>query len=72
MHSSLLEQLVDPVTKEPLELTTTKEESDEVIEGALRSPAGAEYPILRGIPRFVDARGDDQSRTNCRDATPIA
>jgi len=64
VRSSLLDQLVDPATKERLELTAAWEESDEVIEGSLRSSAGGEYPILRGIPRFVDDRGDDQSQTS--------
>ena len=64
MHSSLLEQLVDPATKEPLELAGASAENGDIVEGRLRSGNGAEYPIVRGIPRFVADADDDQGQTS--------
>ena len=64
VHSSLLEQLVDPATKEPLELAGVSPEEGDIVEGRLRSGNGAEYPIVRGIPRFVADADDDQGQTS--------
>lgn len=64
MHSSLLDRLVDPVTKDELELDGAPADGDEIVDGSLRSGNGAEYPIVRGIPRFVEDRGDAQSQTS--------
>jgi arsenite methyltransferase len=52
--SGLLELLVDPVDGSPLEL-----DGD-----ALVSAAGARYAVVRGIPRLVVARDDDQAQTS--------
>jgi arsenite methyltransferase len=64
VRSSLLEQLVDPETKEPLELTGSPRENGEIVEGGLRSGTGAEYPIVRGIPRFTIDREEAQTQTS--------
>jgi arsenite methyltransferase len=59
VHRSLLTLLVDPETKEPLGLASEAEvRGDEIVEGSLRSRNGREYPITRGIPRFVATSGD--------------
>lgn len=53
MRRKLLEVLADPVTGEPLELVNDVGD-DSVESGELISPSGARYPIVRGIPRFVE------------------
>lgn len=53
MNRKLLDVLADPETGEPLELADDR--GDESVEsGELVSPSGTRYPIVRGIPRFVD------------------
>lgn len=55
MHPSFLNTLCCPKTGSPLQLEA--EQTDQygrVITGALRSPEGEVYPILRGVPRFVE------------------
>jgi SAM-dependent methyltransferase len=55
MHAELLDILVEPTTLAPLRLTATRSEGDHVIEGRLTSSAtGKIFPIVRGIPRFVE------------------
>jgi SAM-dependent methyltransferase len=53
MHRDFAQYFVDPVTKEPLHLTIVRERHGRVIEGAFDSSI-ARYPIVNGIPRFVD------------------
>src|SRR4051812_35446534 len=53
MHLSYLEVLRDPVTKEPLHLVDGAVKDDFVESGFLAS-AQSRYPIVRGIPRFVE------------------
>jgi uncharacterized protein YbaR (Trm112 family)/ubiquinone/menaquinone biosynthesis C-methylase UbiE len=54
MHQKFLPYLCCPETKEPFELITEEHETNGfVIRGTLRTPSGREYPIIRGIPRFV-------------------
>jgi SAM-dependent methyltransferase len=53
MHASFTEYLVDPVTKEELTLQIDRAEGDRVITGSFRSST-ALYPIVRGVPRFVN------------------
>lgn len=52
MHSNFLKYLVDPKTKEPLTLNITKKDGENILEGTLSS-SSSEYPIIRGIPRFL-------------------
>src|SRR5881397_3846779 len=52
MKQRLLEYLVCPASRRPLELKISKREGDDVLEGVLESSAG-QYPIRNGIPRFV-------------------
>ena len=54
MHRDLLEILVCPVTKEPLELTVEEEEGEEIIRGTLYSHSiDFHYPIEDGIPNLL-------------------
>jgi SAM-dependent methyltransferase len=53
MHKDFAQYFADPVTKEPLHLTISRERQDRVIEGAFLSST-ARYPIVDGIPRFVN------------------
>lgn len=53
MHRDFTQYFADPVTKEPLHLTIARERHGRVIEGAFESSI-ARYPIVNGIPRFVD------------------
>lgn len=64
MHKSLLDILVDPISKASLDLEIGKQdEKGEIIEGVLSSREGNRYCITSGIPRFTAAMGDDQSQT---------
>jgi arsenite methyltransferase len=64
MHKSLLEILVDPVSKSPLQLQARQcNANGEVIEGALCSAEGRTYPITNGIPRFVLTEEPAQRQT---------
>ena len=55
MRRELVEQLVCPVTREPLKLEVTREdENGDVIEGALVSERiNFRYPIEDGIPNLL-------------------
>lgn len=53
MKESLLELLQSPETGEKLELRDAHGENGEIINGRLCSPSGEEFPIVRGVPRFV-------------------
>lgn len=64
MHRSLLEILVDPVSKFPVRLADARTgQSDDILEGTLRSRDGRIYPITNGIPRFVLTDDVDQKLT---------
>ena len=63
MHESLLEVLVDPVTKTPLQIKTSDSAGGEILEGLLSSPDGTTYPVINGIPRFVLTEDEDQRQT---------
>lgn len=54
MHSSLLELLAEPGTGAPLTLRDAVIHDGLIDEGSLETPSGKKYPIIRGIPRFVD------------------
>jgi len=57
MKTSALKFLVCPSCGDALELHVEAEDRAEVITGRLRSPGcGREYPIVRGVPRFVDSQ----------------
>jgi uncharacterized protein YbaR (Trm112 family) len=55
MKRDLLDILACPVCKaSPLELKVEREESDEIIEGALKCPkCAAIYPISGSIPNMI-------------------
>lgn len=53
MHKKFAEYFIDPITNEPLELLVTERQGDIIISGSLKS-SSSEFPIIRGIPRFVD------------------
>lgn len=56
MKSTALKFLVCPACKSRLELRVQLQQGPEIIEGRLCcEKCGGEYPILRGIPRFVHA-----------------
>lgn len=64
MRRSLLEVLVEPDTEAPLELEEgARWEGDEIVEGRLRSASGRLYPVVRGIPRFVELEDERQEQT---------
>src|SRR5262245_9774332 len=53
--SRLIDYVVDPVTGSDLDLEIASEQGGRSMEGELISRAsGARYPIIRGIPRFVE------------------
>jgi 2-polyprenyl-3-methyl-5-hydroxy-6-metoxy-1,4-benzoquinol methylase/uncharacterized protein YbaR (Trm112 family) len=55
MTPNLLNYLCEPITKAPLQLVDAITSTDGMIQsGALLAPSGKRYPIINGIPRFVD------------------
>lgn len=55
MKESLLRHLVCPECHGPLTLAVDAREDQEIERGRLRcGPCARDYPILRGVPRFVD------------------
>ena len=64
MHVSFLSYLVDPVTKDPLKLEVTTGAGDVVRTGFLCNPStGTKYPIVDGVPRFVNFQESNYSRS---------
>jgi SAM-dependent methyltransferase len=54
MRSELLPYLVSPVTQKPLRMIAEEAEGDDVLTGKLVAEgSGEEFPIIKGIPRFV-------------------
>lgn len=62
MKAAILKKLVCPDTREPLGLTVTDSDGEDVCEGVLSANGSAKYPIERGIPCFVPQQGE-QSQT---------
>jgi arsenite methyltransferase len=64
MHKSLVDLLVDPVSKSPLRLEEGESAGDgRVATGKLRGPEGRSYVIRNGIPRFVLTEDSGQRQT---------
>lgn len=63
MHKSALAVLVDPVSKNSLQLEEQVASNGEIERGVLRNSQGQEYPIRNGIPRFVDTEDAGQRQT---------
>jgi arsenite methyltransferase len=65
MRNSLLDILVDPVSKSPLraEARGTAAGGAEIVEGVLRGEGGRAYPVTGGIPRFVLTEDAGQRQT---------
>lgn len=56
MHPGFVDLLRCPVTQERLSLRVDRESSNGMVErGMLMTQSGREYPIIRGIPRFVSS-----------------
>jgi len=55
MTPFLLDYLCEPLTKAPLRLEGAVMDADgKIVSGELVAPSGRRYPIMNGIPRFVD------------------
>jgi ubiquinone/menaquinone biosynthesis C-methylase UbiE len=55
MTPYLLSYLFDPISKEPLTLENAVYDSNgHIISGNLKSSNGAIYPVINGIPRFIE------------------
>lgn len=64
MRQSLLDVLVDPITRTPMQIETrTVESNGELIEGSLRSSDGQPYQVTNGVPRFVQTQDPGQKQT---------
>jgi arsenite methyltransferase len=63
VHESLLEILVDPISKGRLRVDAIRAADGEVLEGALRAEGGRSYAITEGIPRFVLTEDEGQRQT---------
>ena len=61
MHTQLLDILVDPVTREPLQAQPSDSKEGEILQGILTAPSGVNYQIRDGVPRFV--RPEEQEDT---------
>lgn len=66
MDKSLLQLLVDPITKTSLHLEAVTTSAENVLEGKLTNDTGGSYPITNGIPRFVvtEDMGQKQTQTS--------
>ena len=50
----MLDILVDPASKAPLQLEANRREAEgDILEGVLRGAGGRSYRVTNGIPRFV-------------------
>ena len=49
-----LSLICDPETKKPLKLKDPKYQDEAIVSGTLVSETGQEYPIINGVPRFVE------------------
>ena len=63
MHNSLLEILVDPISKSPLDIEATRSVDGHISEGTLRGSDARTYQITGGIPRFVLTNDSGQKQT---------
>ncbi|MEP6811481.1 MAG: class I SAM-dependent methyltransferase [Actinomycetota bacterium] len=63
VHSSLLDVLLDPISRGVLTLEEHETEGDEVITGRLLAESGHAYPIENAIPRFVVTKDPGQAQT---------
>jgi SAM-dependent methyltransferase/uncharacterized protein YbaR (Trm112 family) len=61
MRRSLVDLLVDPEAKTPLELEA--ENGEDIEDGVLRGAGGRTYPIRAGIPRFAGPGDPGQDQT---------
>ena len=64
MKSELTQILADPQDGSALTLAPGQTDCSDVLSGALISGRGTSYPIVRGIPRFVETDDDDQAQTS--------
>lgn len=62
MHLAFIDYFVDPLTRKPLELEAGQIAGDVVESGFLRSSTHR-YPIIRGIPRFVECGPNNYSKS---------
>lgn len=64
MDRSLLDILVDPISKMPLQVEVHQHGAGgRIVEGTLRSPEGRSYAITNGIPRFMVTEDEGQRQT---------
>ncbi len=64
MDRPLLEILVDPISKTPLQVEADRiEGKDLILEGLLKGSEGRSCVITNGIPRFVLTKDADQAQT---------
>jgi SAM-dependent methyltransferase len=61
MRRDLLTVLADPVTGAPLELSAEAGDADDMLEGTLHGSRA--WPVVRGIPRFVETADEGQAET---------
>ncbi|MBS3777751.1 MAG: methytransferase partner Trm112 [Candidatus Thermoplasmatota archaeon] len=55
MKKDMMDMLCCPACKSPLELTIDLEDNNEVIKGKLKcTSCDTSYPIVDGIPNFID------------------
>ena len=55
MTPFLLPLLCEPITKAPLHLSdATYDSTGNIITGTLKTDSGKSYPIISGVPRFID------------------
>lgn len=63
MRRSILDFLVDPISKTPLQLEEHVREGEEIVEGTLHNGLGRAYSVTSGIPRFVLTHETNQRQT---------
>ncbi len=66
MRRELMDILVCPVTKEPLELVVEEEDGDEIIRGHLYSASiDFKFPIEDGIPNLLPPEMQESAAKQC-------
>jgi uncharacterized protein YbaR (Trm112 family) len=57
----LLDYICDPIDKSDLTLENAKrDDAGNIVEGTLRSESGRVFPIVNGVPRFVQTESNER------------
>ena len=63
MRESLLEILVDPVSRTPLDVREVRRDGEDIVEARLQGGDGRSFPVRDSVPRFVLTEDRGQRQT---------